>query len=195
MLALARPAHAGTCANMPASFDTQSVWKPPKVDTPIEDGDSYPSAARGLEGVRSPSLTGVAESEGVPPPPLPDVPETPAPSSRTSRSLRPPRHPGPRICTPWGLPALLGSGVPQGSPVPGRPRDARPLALPIPEPVPPGPPDLPRILLGGPLSIFIGRAGAQGSRGAPDDKITGGAGTRQGISIGQRDFHRASGRK
>ena len=54
---------------------------------------------------------------------LPDVPETPtssadpealASSPQKSRRLRSPRHPGPRICHPWGRPALRGSEVPQG---------------------------------------------------------------------------------
>ena len=46
---------------------------PPNFDTPIKDGDTYPSRTRGLRGVRSPSSRGVSRIRGYPP--LPDLPE------------------------------------------------------------------------------------------------------------------------
>ena len=95
---------------------------PPNSATPIEDGDSYRSGTAGLEGVRSPSSTGVSQSGGVPPSPgrpgdsgplrlRPAPPKTPAP---------PPGRPGGEtVPSPPRSPDLASPGTP------GPPSDLR----------------------------------------------------------------------
>ena len=75
------PSLHGFCRELPSSRPSSgrvpgssgSHATPPNFDTPIKDGDTYPSRTRGLRGVRSPSSRGVSRIRGYPP--LPDLPE------------------------------------------------------------------------------------------------------------------------